>query len=82
MGNYYVRFSDGLRASSTTQAGDVSAYTPTNAIPITDGQIFSETELFHRGIRPATNVGLSVSCVGSAAQLKAMKRVCGSSKLE
>ena len=65
-----------------TQAGDVSAYIPTNVIPITDGQICSETELFYRGIRPAINVGLSVSRVGSAAQLKAMKQVCGSSKLE
>nr|YP_010890611.1 ATP synthase F1 subunit alpha [Lycopodium japonicum]WJK71470.1 ATP synthase F1 subunit alpha [Lycopodium japonicum] len=65
-----------------TQAGDVSAYTPTNVIPITDGQIFLETELFYRGIRPAINVGLSVSRVGSAAQLKAMKQVCGSLKLE
>nr|QGQ61899.1 ATP synthase F1 subunit alpha [Bazzania tridens]QIA59516.1 ATP synthase F1 subunit alpha [Bazzania japonica] len=65
-----------------TQAGDVSAYIPTNVIPITDGQIFLETELFYRGSRPAINVGLSVSRVGSAAQLKAMKQVCGSSKLE
>ncbi|PWA62156.1 ATPase subunit 1, mitochondrion [Artemisia annua] len=65
-----------------TQAGDVSAYIPTNVIPITDGQICSETELFYRGIRPAINVGLSVSHVGSAAQLKTMKQVCGSSKLE
>nr|ULQ69494.1 ATP synthase subunit 1 [Guzmania conifera] len=65
-----------------TQAGDVSAYIPTNVIPITDGQICSETELFYRGIRPAINVGLSVSRVGSAAQLKAMKQVRGSSKLE
>ncbi|KAK5769884.1 hypothetical protein PVK06_049924 [Gossypium arboreum] len=65
-----------------TQAGDVSAYIPTNVIPITDGQICSETELFYRGIRPAINVGLSVSRVGSAAQLKAMKQVCGSLKLE
>ncbi|KAI3668429.1 hypothetical protein L1987_88593 [Smallanthus sonchifolius] len=65
-----------------TQAGDVSAYIPTNVIPITDGQICSETELFYRGIRPAINVGLSVSRVGSAAQLKTMKQVCGSSKLE
>ncbi|XP_057478171.1 ATP synthase subunit alpha, mitochondrial [Actinidia eriantha] len=65
-----------------TQAGDVSAYIPTNVIPITDGQICLETELFYRGIRPAINVGLSVSRVGSAAQLKAMKQVCGSSKLE
>nr|AHG59094.1 ATP synthase subunit 1 [Dicranum scoparium] len=65
-----------------TQAGDVSAYIPTNVISITDGQIFSETELFYRGIRPAINVGLSVSRVGSAAQLKAMKQVCGSLKPE
>lgn len=65
-----------------TQAGDVSAYIPTNVIPITDGQICLETELFYRGIRPAINVGLSVSRVGSAAQLKAMKQVRGSSKLE
>ncbi|GJZ89984.1 reverse transcriptase domain-containing protein [Tanacetum coccineum] len=65
-----------------TQAGEVSAYIPTNVIPITDGQICSETELFYRGIRPAINVGLSVSRVGSAAQLKTMKQVCGSSKLE
>ena len=56
-----------------TQAGDVSAYIPTNVISITDGQIFLETELFYRGIRPAINVGLSVSRVGSAAQIKAMK---------
>nr|QIA60972.1 ATP synthase F1 subunit alpha [Scapania griffithii] len=65
-----------------TQAGDVSAYIPTNVISITDGQIFLETELFYRGSRPAINVGLSVSRVGSAAQLKAMKQVCGSLKLE
>lgn len=65
-----------------TQAGDVSAYIPTNVIPITDGQICLETELFYRGLRPAINVGLSVSRVGSAAQLKAMKQVRGSSKLE
>nr|QXE44265.1 ATP synthase subunit 1 [Sciadopitys verticillata]BDC46300.1 ATPase subunit 1 [Sciadopitys verticillata] len=65
-----------------TQAGDVSAYIPTNVISITDGQIRPETELFYRGIRPAINVGLSVSRVGSAAQSKAMKQVCGSSKLE
>ncbi|KAK9033330.1 hypothetical protein V6N11_018363 [Hibiscus sabdariffa] len=65
-----------------TQAGDVSAYIPTNVIPITDGQICLETELFYRGIRPAINIGLSVSRVGSAAQLKAMKQVCGSLKLE
>ena len=65
-----------------TQAGDVSAYIPTNVISITDGQIFLETELFDRGIRPAVNVGLSVSRVGSAAQVKAMKQVAGSIKLE
>nr|AEA11200.1 ATP synthase subunit 1 [Selaginella moellendorffii]AEA29876.1 ATP synthase subunit 1 [Selaginella moellendorffii] len=65
-----------------TQAGDVSAYIPTNVISITDGQIFLETELFFRGIRPAINVGLSVSRVGSAAQWKAMKQVCGSLKLD
>nr|YP_009400336.1 ATP synthase F1 subunit 1 [Stratiotes aloides]ANY30779.1 ATPase subunit 1 [Stratiotes aloides]ARX11209.1 ATP synthase F1 subunit 1 [Stratiotes aloides] len=65
-----------------TQAGDVSAYIPTNVIPITDGQICLETELFYRGLRPAINVGLSVSRVGSAAQLKAMKQVRGSLKLE
>merc|ERR1711912_198000 len=65
-----------------TQAGDVSAYIPTNVISITDAQIFLETELFYKGIRPATNVGLSVSRVGSAAQIKAMKQVAGSMKLE
>ncbi len=65
-----------------TQAGDVSAYIPTNVISITDGQIFLETELFYRGIRPAINVGLSVSRVGSAAQIKAMKQVAGRIKLE
>jgi F-type H+-transporting ATPase subunit alpha len=65
-----------------TQAGDVSAYIPTNVISITDGQIFLETELFFRGIRPAVNVGLSVSRVGSAAQVKAMKQVAGRIKLE
>jgi len=65
-----------------TQAGDVSAYIPTNVISITDGQIFLETELFFKGIRPAVNVGLSVSRVGSAAQVKAMKKVAGSVKLE
>ena len=65
-----------------TQAGDVSAYIPTNVISITDGQIFLETELFYQGIRPAINVGLSVSRVGSAAQIKAMKQVAGSIKLE
>jgi len=65
-----------------TQAGDVSAYIPTNVISITDGQIFLETEYFYRGIRPAINVGLSVSRVGSAAQLKVMKKLSGSLKLE
>merc|ERR1712123_104943 len=65
-----------------TQAGDVSAYIPTNVISITDGQIFLETELFYKGIRPAVNVGLSVSRVGSAAQTKSMKQVAGSMKLE
>jgi F-type H+-transporting ATPase subunit alpha len=65
-----------------TQAGDVSAYIPTNVISITDGQIFLETELFYRGIRPAINVGISVSRVGSAAQIKAMKQVAGKIKLE
>lgn len=65
-----------------TQAGDVSAYIPTNVISITDGQIFLETELFYKGIRPAINVGLSVSRVGSAAQIKGMKQVAGSLKLE
>ena len=65
-----------------TQAGDVSAYIPTNVISITDGQIFLETELFYKGIRPAVNVGLSVSRVGSAAQIKAMKQVAGTIKLE
>merc|ERR1712158_345697 len=65
-----------------TQAGDVSAYIPTNVISITDGQIFLETELFYKGIRPAINVGLSVSRVGSAAQIKSMKQVAGSMKLE
>jgi len=65
-----------------TQAGDVSAYIPTNVISITDGQIFLETNLFYQGVRPAINVGLSVSRVGSAAQTKAMKKVAGSIKLE
>ncbi|XP_062516510.1 ATP synthase subunit alpha, mitochondrial-like [Corticium candelabrum] len=65
-----------------TQAGDVSAYIPTNVISITDGQIFLETELFYKGIRPAINVGLSVSRVGSAAQIKAMKQVAGTMKLD
>jgi F-type H+-transporting ATPase subunit alpha len=65
-----------------TQAGDLSAYIPTNVISITDGQIFLETDLFYRGIRPAINVGLSVSRVGSAAQIRAMKQVAGRIKLE
>jgi F-type H+-transporting ATPase subunit alpha len=65
-----------------TQASDVSAYIPTNVISITDGQIFLETELFYKGVRPAINVGLSVSRVGSAAQIKAMKQVAGTIKLE
>jgi len=65
-----------------TQAGDVSAYIPTNVISITDGQIFLETDLFYQGIRPAINVGISVSRVGSAAQVKAMKQVAGRIKLE
>jgi F-type H+-transporting ATPase subunit alpha len=65
-----------------TQAGDVSAYIPTNVISITDGQIFLETDLFYQGVRPAINVGLSVSRVGSAAQTKAMKSVAGKIKLE
>jgi F-type H+-transporting ATPase subunit alpha len=65
-----------------TQGGDVSAFIPTNVISITDGQIFLETELFFSGIRPAINVGLSVSRVGSAAQTKAMKKVAGKIKLE
>ncbi len=65
-----------------TQAGDVSAYIPTNVISITDGQIFLETALFYKGVRPAVNVGLSVSRVGSAAQVKAMKQVAGTIKLE
>ena len=65
-----------------TQAGDVSAYIPTNVISITDGQIFLETDLFYQGVRPAINVGLSVSRVGGAAQTKAMKKVSGSIKLE
>ncbi|OJH30469.1 ATP synthase subunit alpha [Armadillidium vulgare] len=64
-----------------TQAGDVSAYVPTNVISITDGQIFLESELFHKGFRPAVNIGLSVSRVGSAAQLKSVKKVAGSVKL-
>jgi F-type H+-transporting ATPase subunit alpha len=65
-----------------TQAGDVSAYIPTNVISITDGQIFLETDLFYQGVRPAINVGISVSRVGSAAQLKAMKQVAGQLKGE
>jgi hypothetical protein len=65
-----------------TQAGDVSAYIPTNVISITDGQIFLESELFYKGIRPAISVGLSVSRVGSSAQIKAMKSIAGSLKLE
>jgi proton translocating ATP synthase F1 alpha subunit len=84
-----AKMSDKLGAGSLTalpvietQAGDVSAYIPTNVISITDGQIFLETELFYKGIRPAINVGLSVSRVGSAAQLKAMKQVAGTLKLE
>jgi len=65
-----------------TQAGDVSAYVPTNVISITDGQIFLESKLFNEGIRPAINVGLSVSRVGSAAQVKSMKEIAGTLKLE
>ena len=65
-----------------TQAGDIAAYVPTNVISITDGQIFLSADLFHAGIRPAINVGISVSRVGSAAQIKAMKQVAGKSKLE
>jgi len=65
-----------------TQAGDVSAYVPTNVISITDGQIFLESKLFNEGIRPAINVGLSVSRVGSAAQVSAMKEIAGTLKLE
>lgn len=84
-----AKMSDEKRAGSLTalpvietQAGDVSAYIPTNVISITDGQIFLETELFYKGVRPAINVGLSVSRVGSAAQLRAMKQVAGTLKLE
>jgi F-type H+/Na+-transporting ATPase subunit alpha len=84
-----AKMSDAQKAGSLTalpvietQAGDVSAYIPTNVISITDGQIFLETELFYKGIRPAINVGLSVSRVGSAAQIKAMKQVAGRIKLE
>lgn len=69
------------RRLTIEQGGDVSAYIPTNVISITDGQIFLEAELFYKGIRPAINVGLSVSRVGSAAQVKAMKQVAGSLKL-
>jgi len=65
-----------------TQAGDVSAYIPTNVISITDGQIFLETDLFYSGVRPAVNVGISVSRVGGAAQIKAMKQVAGSLRIE
>jgi len=65
-----------------TQAGDVSAYIPTNVISITDGQIFLETELFYKGVRPAINAGLSVSRVGSAAQIKTMRLLAGTLKLE
>src|SRR5581483_8855242 len=65
-----------------TQAGDVSAYIPTNVISITDGQIYLETGLFYSGIRPAVNVGLSVSRVGGAAQTKAMKQVAGRLRLD
>ena len=84
-----AKMSDAMGAGSLTalpvietQAGDVSAYIPTNVISITDGQIFLETELFFKGIRPAVNVGISVSRVGSAAQIKAMKQVAGRIKLE
>lgn len=84
-----AKLSDSMGAGSMTalpiietQAGDVSAYIPTNVISITDGQIFLETGLFYKGVRPAVNVGLSVSRVGSAAQTKAMKQVAGSVKLE
>lgn len=84
-----AKVSDDLGAGSMTalpvietQAGDVSAYIPTNVISITDGQIFLENELFHQGIRPAVNVGLSVSRVGSAAQVAAMKQIAGTMKLE
>jgi F-type H+-transporting ATPase subunit alpha len=84
-----AKMNDSLGAGSLTalpvvetQAGDVSAYIPTNVISITDGQIFLETELFYRGVRPAINVGISVSRVGSAAQIKAMKQVAGRIKLE
>src|SRR5205814_482033 len=65
-----------------TQAGDVSAYIPTNVISITDGQIFLETDLFYAGVRPAVNVGISVSRVGGSAQIRAMKQVAGSLRLD
>ena len=65
-----------------TQAGDVSAYIPTNVISITDGQIYLETDLFHSGVRPAVNVGLSVSRVGGSAQIKAMKKIAGTLRLD
>jgi F-type H+-transporting ATPase subunit alpha len=65
-----------------TQAGDVSAYIPTNVISITDGQIFLETDLFYSGIRPAINVGISVSRVGGSAQTKMMKQVAGTLRLD
>ena len=84
-----AKMSDAMGAGSLTalpvietQAGDVSAYIPTNVISITDGQIFLETDLFYKGIRPAVNVGLSVSRVGSAAQIKAIKKVAGTLKLD
>jgi len=84
-----ARMSDELGGGSLTalpiietQAGDISAYIPTNVISITDGQIFLETDLFNKGIRPALNAGLSVSRVGSAAQIKAMKKVAGKLKLD
>jgi F-type H+-transporting ATPase subunit alpha len=84
-----AKMSDEYRSGSLTalpvietQANDVSAYIPTNVISITDGQIFLETDLFYKGVRPAVNVGLSVSRVGSAAQVKAMKQVAGRIKLE
>ncbi len=84
-----AKMSDAMKSGSLTAlpiietlAGDVSAYIPTNVISITDGQIFLETELFYKGIRPAINAGLSVSRVGSAAQIKTMKKIAGSLKLE
>jgi len=84
-----ARMSDALGGGSLTalpiietQAGDVSAYIPTNVISITDGQIFLETDLFYAGVRPAVNAGISVSRVGSAAQIKAMRQVAGRLKLE